>query len=250
MRRWQSRITATILSAVVISVLALPALAGAPVAGTDYEALSPPRPTSNPSKIVVTEFFSYQCPHCYQFSSLINSWVSKLPADVVFERIPVTFGRPDWGSIAQTFYSLQAMNKLDAKMDAAIFDAIHVQRVRLADLSSITDWVVKQGVNGNDFHEMYTSFSIQSSMRTAEQAAPAYRVDGVPTLVIDGKYKVLGPDHNAQLATADALIAMVRAARGMPEPAKVASNSASSSSSASKASQKTVAKMTKTANTK
>lgn len=234
------------IAAIVISLWGWVAF-GAPVAGTDYEALSPPRPTSNPSKIVVTEFFSYQCPHCYQFFPLLNSWVSKLPSDVVFERIPVTFGRPDWGSIAQTFYSLQAMNKLDAKMDAAIFDAIHVQRVRLADLSSITDWVAKQGINGNEFHDMYTSFSVQSSMRTAEQAAPAYHVDGVPTLIIDGKYKVLGNDHTAQLATAEALIAMVRSARGMPEPAKAASNSAASSSTASKPAQKTVTKKANTA---
>jgi thiol:disulfide interchange protein DsbA len=238
----------------VMSFWSWTAFAGAPVAGTDYEALSPPRPTSNPSKIVVTEFFSYQCPHCYQFSPLLNAWVSKLPSDVVFERIPVTFGRPDWGSIAQAYYSLQAMNKLDAKMDAAIFDAIHMQHIRLGDFSSITDWIVKQGINGNDFRDMYTSFSIQSSMRTAEQAAPAYRVDGVPTLVIDGRYKVLGPDHNAQLATADALISMVRAARGMPEPAKVVNTPAPASSSAtSKAATKVStksAKVTKTANTK
>ncbi|MES1196615.1 MAG: thiol:disulfide interchange protein DsbA/DsbL [Steroidobacter sp.] len=212
MRKWLVSCT------LVLSCLASVAMAAAPVQGTDYELLNPSTATSNPAKIVVTEFFSYQCPHCYQFSSLINSWVAKLPADVVFERVPVSFGRPDWASIGQAFYSLQAMNKLDAKMDAAIFNAIHEQRIRLSDVSSIADWLTKQGVNGGEFTEMYNSFGVKMSMNRAEQAAPANRVEAVPTLIIDGKYKVLGNDHVSQLAIADQLIAMVRTARGMPSP--------------------------------
>ena len=38
-----------------------------PVEGVDYIAVSPPQPTNDPSRIVVTEFFSYQCPHCFAF---------------------------------------------------------------------------------------------------------------------------------------------------------------------------------------
>ena len=230
MRHWVMGLVLVLAGAMGISA------SGAPVQGTDYQALNPARPTSTPNKIVVTEFFSYQCPHCYQFSPILNSWVSKLPSDVVFERVPVSFGRPDWGSIAQAYFSLQAMDKLDAKMDTAIFAAIHEQRIKLTDLSSITDWVSKQGVNGKDFSDMYTSFGIGSKMKNAEQATVAYNISGVPTLIIDGKYTVLGNDHNVQLATADQLIEMVRAARGMPVPVtkQAASSSSSSSSGESK----------------
>ena len=142
-------------------------------------------------------------------------------------------------------FSLQAMDKLDAKMDTAIFAAIHEQRIKLTDLSSITDWVSKQGVNGKDFSDMYTSFGIGSKMKNAEQATVAYNISGVPTLIIDGKYTVLGNDHNVQLATADQLIEMVRAARGMPVPVtKQAASSSSSSNSgeSKKAAHKPIAK--------
>ncbi len=183
------------------------------VAGTDYTVISPARPTSHPDKIVVTEFFSYQCPHCFQFSTVLNSWVAKLPSDVVFERIPVSFGRPNWASIGQAFYALQAMDKLDNKMDNAIFSAIHEQNIKLDNLASITDWVSKQGINGKDFADMYNSFGVKMDMNRAEQAAPAYGIQGVPTLVVDGKYTVLGNDHNKQLEIANQLIAMVRASK-------------------------------------
>lgn len=208
MRQWLIGCVLTVLSLVGVAVNAQSL-----VSGTDYTVIDPPKPTSNPNKIVVTEFFSYQCPHCYQFFPLVSSWAAKLPTDVVFERVPVSFGRPDWASIAQAFYALQAMDKLDGKMDAAIFNAIHEQHERLSDLSSITDWTAKQGINGKDFADMYNSFGVKMSMNRAEQAAPAYGIQGVPTLVIDGKYIVLGNDHQRQLVVADQLIAMVRASK-------------------------------------
>jgi len=201
----------------VLSLIGLQASA-ALVEGTDYMVLRPAQPTSDPGKIVVTEFFSYQCPHCYQFFPMINSWVSKLPSDVSFERIPVSFGHPNWASIGQAYYALLAMDKLDTKLDSAIFNAIHGQNQKLGDLSAITDFLVKQGINGQEFVSVYNSFGVMNKMRSAEQAAPAYGIDGVPTVIIDGKYKVLGSDHEKQLAVASELISMVRTARKMPPP--------------------------------
>lgn len=201
----------------VLSLIGFQASA-ALVEGTDYTVLRPAQPTSDPNKIVVTEFFSYQCPHCYQFSPVVNAWVAKLPSDVAFERIPVSFGHPNWASIGQAYYALLAMGKLDPKLDSAIFNAIHGQNQKLGDLSAITDFLVKQGINGQEFVSVYNSFGVMNKMRSAEQAVPTYGVEGVPTVIIDGKYKVLGNDHEKQLAVASELISMVRTARKMPAP--------------------------------
>ena len=221
MRRW------FLVCAVVFGSLAGVVANAQVVEGTDYQLLSPPQPTSHPDKIVVTEFFSYQCPHCFHFSPAIDAWETKLPPDVVFERIPVSFGRPEWASIGQAYYALMAMGKLDVKMDSAIFNAIHVQNIRLTDLSSITDWVVKQGINAKDFTSMYNSFAVKMDIDRAEKAAPAYGIDGVPTLIVDGKYRLLAPRNvpteldmaNHELQVVNLLIAKERAARGMPNPA-------------------------------
>jgi thiol:disulfide interchange protein DsbA len=208
MRQWLVRIVALVFACGSVATWAA---VGDPVEGQDYSVLSPAQATSNPGKIVVTEFFSYECPHCFAFFPLVSSWAAKQPKDVVFERVPVSFGRSSWAAIAQAFYALQALDKVD-KLDSAIFNAIHVQNVKLVDEASITDWMVKQGISKQEFSSAYNSFSVKSNMSRAEQAVRANQIQGVPTLVVDGKYVVSSTkDHEGQLIVADKLIAKVRA---------------------------------------
>jgi protein dithiol oxidoreductase (disulfide-forming) len=189
--------------------------ADAPVDGTDYQLLLPPQPTSNPDKIVVTEFFSYQCSHCFMFYPVVTAWANKLPKDVVFERVPVSLGRASWQPISQAFYALQAMGKLEA-LDSPIFNAIHIQNVRLLDEASIIAFVARHGVNAVDFKATYDSFGVKSSVVRAEQLMKSYRVQGTPSLVVDGKYMVLAEgtkNYDEWLARADKLIGKARTDR-------------------------------------
>jgi thiol:disulfide interchange protein DsbA len=186
-----------------------------PVAGVDYVLVQPPQLTSDPDRIVVTEFFSYQCPHCYAFAPFLEEWEKRLPADAVLERVPVSIGRPPWAPIAQAFYALEAMGKLES-LDARIFEAIHVQRVSLFDEAAITDWLAGEGVDKSEFSAAYNSFSVNSFVARADQSARAHRIPSVPALVVDGKYLVAIADNGqfeAQLANVDALIVKARAER-------------------------------------
>ena len=79
--------------------VAMPSLAQ--TAGKDYTPISPAQPTEDASKIEVLEFFSYGCPHCADFNPLLQAWVAKLPGDVVFRKVPITFGRAAWANIAR-----------------------------------------------------------------------------------------------------------------------------------------------------
>jgi protein dithiol oxidoreductase (disulfide-forming) len=183
------------------------------IEGTDYQLLSPAQSTINPGKIVVTEFFSYECSHCFMFYPVVTAWANKLPKDVVFDRVPVSLGRAAWQPISQAFYALQAIDKLD-QLDRAIFNAIHVQNVKLFDEASITAFVAKQGVNAADFTAAYNSFSAKSNVLRAEQSMKAYRVQGTPALVVDGKYVVLNEgtkNYEEWLARTDKIIAKARA---------------------------------------
>ncbi|MGE0115256.1 MAG: thiol:disulfide interchange protein DsbA/DsbL [Steroidobacteraceae bacterium] len=190
--------------------------ADAPVEGQDYQLLSPPQPTSTPGKVVVTEFFSYYCSHCYAFYPVVTSWANRLPKDVVFERVPVSLGRNSWVPGVQAFYALQAMGKLE-QMDRLIFNAINAQNVRLIDEASMTGFIAKQGINAADFTAAYNSFGVKSSVARAEQQMKTYRVQGTPTLVVDGRYIVLSEgtkNYEDLLARADKIIAKARADKG------------------------------------
>jgi protein dithiol oxidoreductase (disulfide-forming) len=198
-----------------LACLAAGAASAQPQAGRDYVAVTPPQPTNDASRVVVTEFFSYGCPHCASFSPALTRWVGALPSDVAFERVAVVLGREPWRGPAKLFYALQSIGKVDA-LDAAIFNAIHREQKDLFTDAAIIDWVEDQGVDRAQFTAAFNSFGMRSFVARGDQVATAHRVSGVPTLVVDGRYMLEVRDDGVfigQLAVADQLIAMARAAR-------------------------------------
>jgi protein dithiol oxidoreductase (disulfide-forming) len=202
-------------------LLAIAALLGVPPAfaqelqaGRDYVAVVPPQSTSDPKRVVVTEFFSYACPHCYSFNPALTSWVGKLPKDVLFERVAVVFGRQPWEKPAQLFYALQTIGKAE-ELSPAIFRAIHVERVDFFSTDQqIIDWVSKQGVDQSQFAAAFNSFSMRSFVARGDQLGQSHHLPSVPTLVVDGKYMlpiIENGDFAAQLAVADRIIEKARA---------------------------------------
>lgn len=181
----------------------------AQTAGKDYTPISPAQPTEDASKIEVLEFFSYGCPHCADFNPLLQAWVAKLPGDVVFRKVPVTFGRAAWANIAKLYYALKVTGDLD-RLENDIFKAIHNDRINLFDEKSLLEWVAKKGVDQKKFAEAFNSFGVMSQVKRGDQMAQAYKIQGVPALAVDGKYLVGGKDFNEQLANADKLIAKAR----------------------------------------
>lgn len=190
-----------------VAALSLPAFAQ--TAGKDYTPVNPPQPTDDPAKIEVIEFFSYGCPHCSDFNPLVSAWAAKLSADVAFRKVPVSFGRAAWANIGKLYYALESTGDL-GKLDNAVFKAVHEERVNLFDDRLIAEWVAKKGVDPKKFNDAYASFGVMSKMKRADQVTQAYRIPGVPAIVVDGKYLVNGKDFGEQLANADKLIAKAR----------------------------------------
>jgi len=199
---------ATIFACAASLTAALPA--AAQTVGKDYTPVSPVQATDNPAKIEVIEFFSYGCPHCSDFHPLISAWAAKLPADVVFKRVPVTFNRAAWTNIAKLFYTLETTGDL-AKLDGDVFKAVHGERVNLFDERLINDWVTRKGVDPKKFGETFNSFGVVSKVKRGDQMAQAYKIDGVPAIAVDGKYLVGGKPFEEMLAVTDKLIVKARA---------------------------------------
>jgi len=180
------------------------------IAGHDYVKLSTPQRQESNGKIEVLEFFSWGCPHCYEFYPKLSRWLSTLPKDASFKRVPVGLGHPEWEALAKAYYALQSTGDVD-RLDSQIFEDIHKNHVWLYDEQSITAWVGKHGVNVAKFTAAFRSFGVNTSEAQAEQKSVDYRIPGVPTLAIDGKYTVDG-DQEKMLATSTQLIAMERVA--------------------------------------
>ena len=208
---WLAAITLILLS------FALPAQAQL-AAGRDYVVIEPAQLTDNPARIEVIEFFSYACPHCYDLHPYHLKWAAKLPSDVVFKRVPVSFNSPFYQLMARLYYALEAIGELQ-KLDSAVFNAIHDKGLKLIDDKSIADWVTAQGVDAKTFYDAYNSFGVISKAKRADQIAQTAKISGVPSLVVDGRYLVItGPQvksHDDLLALTDKLIDKRRAERNV-----------------------------------
>jgi len=154
--------------------------------GFDYRIMPIAQPVETKGKVEVIEFFWYGCPHCYDFEPELSAWVKRQPKDVSFRRVPVAF-RDDFLPHSQLFYALEAMGKGDALNEKVMY-AMHKENKRLLTEPEIADWIASQGVDRNTFLASYRSFAVVSKARAAKQLAETYRIDGVPTIVMQGKY--------------------------------------------------------------
>ena len=196
---------------------ATPAGAGAPlVAGTDYEEIQGGQPFDPLNgKIEVVEVFGYVCPACFRFQPLVNAWEKSLPADVRFTYVPAAFG-PEWVPYAHAFYVSQSMG-LVAKTHDALFNAIHVAQTlpgegKTPDEAAIAKFYGQYGADPKQFLDAMHSFAVDAKVNRAKQFMTRSGVQGTPTLVIDGKYRVLGRSYEDMLRIANQLVAQERAA--------------------------------------
>ena len=183
-------------------------------AGKTYIELSDAVPVAVPGKIEVVELFWYGCPHCDAFEPVVNPWAEKLPSDVNFVRLPAMFGGP-WDAHGQMFLTLEAMG-VEHKVHAAVFNAIQKEGKRLTDKEEMADFLATQGVDKAKFLQTFDSFAIKGQIVKAKELAKKYEISGVPTMVVDGKYRfdlgtAGGPEQ--ALNVADQLIAKERAAK-------------------------------------
>ena len=160
------------------------------VEGKDYDVISPAIRTANPDKVEVVEFFWYGCGHCYTFEPMITQWKKSLPEYVDFVGSPAVWNQP-MELHAKAYYAAKALDALDP-MHMVIFQAMNVDRKRLASEQEIAALFTANGVSEADFSKAYNSFGIDSQVRQANAKARAAKITGTPEMVVNGKYATDG----------------------------------------------------------
>ena len=158
---------------------------GAPEAGVEYRVLNKPQQTDTGKKIEVIEFFAYTCPHCYALDPLLENWIKKQGSAINFKRVHVS----DQRAIPplKLFLTLETMGKAD-ELQSKIFNAVHVERVRLFSDAAVLEFIARTGIDKQKFSDIYNSFTIQTKLNRAAQQMDAYKINSWPTLIIDGRF--------------------------------------------------------------
>lgn len=168
-------------------LLVAPASFAAIEEGVQYQKVLTPQPTSGDGKIEVLEMFWYGCPHCYHLEPELNAWLEKKPDDVEFVRLPAVLG-PSWELLARGYYTAELLGVLD-KIHEPLFERIHKQHKPVRNVEELKAFFESQGVSGDDFDKTYNSFAVVTRTNRAKEAHNKYGVTGVPTLIVDGKYR-------------------------------------------------------------
>ncbi|EED35896.1 dsba oxidoreductase [Luminiphilus syltensis NOR5-1B] len=177
--------------------------------GEHYDVLKPGFRAGASDTIVVTEFFSYGCPHCFTFEPMLTAWSKTLPEGVELQPSPVIFNA-SMQLHAKAFYAAEVLGVVDT-VHPALFKAIHVQRQRLASKDEIRGIFVANGVDGEEFDNVIDSFGVSSQVRQSDARVRASQISGTPSIVVNGKYRVSARKAGSQanmLKLADHLIAM------------------------------------------
>lgn len=171
--------------------------------GIDYTTLSNPQPTETGDKIEVLEIFMYSCPHCFHLEPTMAMWRGTKPANVEFRRMPAVFGpKPDLQ--ARAFYAAESLGKQDI-FTAAMFDAIHVKKQKIADDDAVVLVAQGAGLDGPEFRKALDSFDVNMKVNRARNITNNYGIDGVPTVIINGKYRT----SPAQTGTREGMLKVI-----------------------------------------
>ncbi len=157
--------------------------------GPNYSRVVPVQPTSvPPGKVEVVEVFWYGCGHCFTLDPAIESWRTKgRPAYVEFVRIPAM-----WNDTtrmhARVYYTAELLGKLD-ELHTPIFRAINIEGNPLNTVDKITAFFREHGISSDEFQKAFSSFSVESKLQRADFLGRRYRIESVPTVIVNGKYK-------------------------------------------------------------
>lgn len=172
------------------------------------KTLDEPVPTACQGKKEVVELFWYGCPHCYEFEPTIEDWAKKLPKDVCFRRIPAVFTNVSWRKLAQLYYTLEALGKIDS-LHLEVFRAIQDQNINLLREDVMLAWAEEHGIAPEQFKKTYESFAVAQKVEQAKKLTSAYQINGVPALVVEGRYVIVpetGSTYLSMLKAAEKLL--------------------------------------------
>ncbi|MTH47033.1 thiol:disulfide interchange protein DsbA [Intestinirhabdus alba] len=139
----------------------------------------------------VLEFFSFYCPHCYQFEEVLHvsdSVKKKLPEGVKMTKYHVEFLGTLGKDMTQAWAVAMALGVED-KVTVPMFEAVQKTQT-IQSVADIRDVFIKAGVKAEEYDAAWNSFVVKSLVVQQEKAASELQLQGVPAMFVNGKYQL------------------------------------------------------------
>ena len=203
----------TLLALLPATTLAAPPPPAPLVEGQDYEVIPDGKPFAPAKgKIEVAEVFGYTCIHCANLEPSLVAWKKTLPRDVQLTPVPAAFGGY-WIPYARAFFAAQQLG-VQERTHQAVFDALHktgALPIQNASIDEIANFYASQGVDRAKFIAALRGPVVDQQLAKARDWVGGAGVEGTPTLIVNGKYRVTGGrNYSDMLKIADRLVARER----------------------------------------
>jgi thiol:disulfide interchange protein DsbA len=169
--------------------------------GINYKEITTPQPVTAPAgKVEVIEFLWYDCQTCFVMQPLIERWLAEHRDTVAYSRLPAVTG-DNMVYFARVFYAAEALGVLD-QATPALFAAIHRYARPLDTDDQLAEFFGDLGIERARFLSAFRSSATADKVRDAKLMNRRYDVQGAPTLVVAGRYRV----DPTMVASPDAMI--------------------------------------------
>ena len=149
-------------------------------------------------KVEVTEVFSYACPACNEFYSIVDKLKTSLPPQAVMTYLPASFiPQEDWPMFQRAWCAAETLGIASSTHDD-MFRAVwttgdlatmdmRTRRIK-EHLPTITDaaryYAKIADVSEQEFLATANSFTVDAMTKRADTLVKQWRVTGTPTILI------------------------------------------------------------------
>ncbi|KWT99946.1 thiol:disulfide interchange protein [Vibrio toranzoniae] len=141
-------------------------------------------------KPLVTEFFSFYCPHCNSFEPIIQQLKQQLPADAKLQKNHVSFMGGNMGIPMSKAYATMIALKVEDKMVPVMFNRIHNMNKPPRDEEELRQIFLDEGIDAKKFDAAYNGFAVDSMVRRFDKAFKDSGLSGVPAVVVNNRYLI------------------------------------------------------------
>ncbi|MDO6544365.1 DsbA family protein [Photobacterium sanguinicancri] len=176
----------TILTIASAALLSFSVQAAKFTEGDYYKVLDLPK-SSTP---IVTEYFSFFCPHCNSFEPMIKELKKTLPENAKFQKNHVSFMGGPMGKSLSKAYATSLTLGIDDKMTPVLFNRIHGMQNAPRNDAELRQIFLDEGVKAEDYDGAFNSFAVNSMVNRYNKAFQDSGLTGVPAVVVNNKYLV------------------------------------------------------------
>lgn len=161
--------------------------------GVNYTVLNLPAS----QKPLVSEYFSFYCPHCFNFEPFIQQLKTQLPKDATFQKNHVSFMGGALGNSMSKAYATMVSLNVENKMLPAMFERIHVQNNAPKNNADIRQLFIDNGVDAKQFDATFDSFAVDSMVRRFDKQFTDSGLQGVPAIIVNNHYLIKAESINS-----------------------------------------------------